>query len=120
MSSILQYGAWVLALASLVAGNYTSHGISSWDRPRAAVIRDDVYVEGGWLQTGEWQDGAWGSVETVNPTVGMLFKLSLRQSFDMFADGTPARFESIVEGAIQNFYLDGYMFADYNEFYAWG
>jgi hypothetical protein len=122
MSSILRYGAWLLPLVCLVASNFTSNEIASWDRPRAAVIRDNVYIEGGWLQTGNWTNGAWDtkSLTTVNPTDGMLFQLSLHQPFDIAWDGKPALFQTIPEYAVQNFYMDGFMFADYNEFYAWG
>ena len=121
MSSTLQYGAWLLSLASLVASNFTAPEIASWDRPRAAVIRDNVYIEGGWMQTGNWTNGAWNPrLTTVNPTDGMLFKLNLHRPFDISQHGTPALFETIPEYAVQNYYLDGHMFADYDEFYAWG
>src|SRR5690348_10291554 len=114
MSSILQCGAWLLSLISLVAGNFTAHEIASWNRPRAALIRDNVYVEGGWMQTGNWSKEGWDvkSLQTVNPTEGMLFQLSMNRTFDI--NDTPARFDSIPEYAVQNFYMDGYMFADYD------
>ncbi|OCT52343.1 hypothetical protein CLCR_08082 [Cladophialophora carrionii] len=120
MSSILQHVAWLLPFVSLVVANFTSHEIASWNRPRAALIRDNVYIEGGWIQTGNWTNGEWDTktLETVNPTDGQLFKLSMNQSFDI--NDNPALFETIPEFAVQNFYMDGYMFADYNEFYAWG
>ena len=122
MSSLLLCGASLLSLVSVVAGNFTATEIAFWDRPRAAIIRDNVYIEGGWLQTGNFTNGSWDlkSLATFNPSDGLLFSLSLNQSFDIATDGTPALFETIPEYAVQNFYLDGYMFADYDEFYAWG
>ena len=123
MSSILQYGAWLLPIVSLVAANFTAPEIAYWDRPRAAVIRDNVYIEGGLIKTGNWTDkGGWdkASLETYNPTDGLLFTLSLNRSFDISSDSTPALFTTIPEYAIQNFYMDGFMFADYDELYAWG
>ncbi|EXJ59283.1 hypothetical protein A1O7_06715 [Cladophialophora yegresii CBS 114405] len=117
MSSILQYGTWLLPFVSLVVANFTSNELASWNRPRAALIRDNVYLEGGWLQTGNWTSGAWDA-KTLSPTDGLLFKLSMNRTFDI--TDNPAFFETIPEDAVQNFYLDGYMFADYDEFYAWG
>jgi hypothetical protein len=120
MSPLLLCGASLLSLAGIVAANFTSPEIGFWDRPRAALIRDNVYVEGGWLQTGNWTNGEWKNLEAYNPTDGLLFKLSLNRTFDISRHDSPALFETIPEYSVQNFYLDGYMFADYDELYAWG
>ena len=121
MPSISQSGAWLFAFISLVGCNYTAHQIAYWDRPRAALIRDNVYVEGGLLQTAVLKNGLWSGNPAIAETGdGLLFKLSMHKSFDIFADGTPAFFETIPEYSVTNFYLDGFMFADYDEFYAWG
>ncbi|KIW36637.1 uncharacterized protein PV06_11149 [Exophiala oligosperma] len=113
---------WVYILVKKVICNFGSHEIAYWDRPRAALIRDNIYLEGGWMQTGTWKDGAWDleSLATVSPSYGMLFKLSLHNSFGTRAEDPPAWFEQIPEGGVKNYYLDGYMFADDDEFYAWG
>ncbi|EXJ71228.1 uncharacterized protein A1O5_05034 [Cladophialophora psammophila CBS 110553] len=43
----------------------------------------------------------------------------MHEPFDT-TKANPAIFQSINEGPISNYYLDGYMFADYDEFYAYG
>ncbi len=115
-------GIWLLLLPRLVIGDLTSNEIAYWDRPRAALIRDNVYIEGGWMKTGTWKDGAWDidSLTTANSSNGMLFKLDMHSPFCISTDESPAMFESIPEDGVQNYYMDGYMFANYDEFYAWG
>ena len=119
MLSISQLCAILLPLISLSSSDFTSREIGSWDRPRAALIRDNFYLEGGWLQTGFYQNGQW-NVTTVKSDEGILFKLSMNKSFGISWDSPPAIFESINEGPVENPYLDGFMFADYDEFYAYG
>ncbi|KAK5560134.1 hypothetical protein LTR46_001884 [Exophiala xenobiotica] len=119
MFSTQRYTSWLLSLVALASCDYTSEQIGSWDRPRASLIRDYVYLEGGKIQTGGWKDGAW-DVTTVTITQGALFNLSLHEAFGVYEDSAPAVFQSIPEAAVNNFYLDGYMFASYDEFYAWG
>jgi hypothetical protein len=119
MLSISQLYAGLLPLISLVSCDFTSRQIGSWDRPRAALIRDHFYLEGGWMQTGSYKDGAW-QVNTVKSSEGLLFKLSMNESFGISWDSPPAIFESINEGPVDNYYMDGFMFADYDEFYAYG
>ena len=119
MFFLSQYWTLLLYAASGVICDLTSEQIGTWDRPRAAVIRDYVYLEGGKMQTGSWEDGSW-NVSTVTITNGALFNLSLHRGFGLLDDSPPALFEPILEAAVDNFYLDGFMFADYDEFYAWG
>lgn len=61
---------WIYTLFNEAICNFTSHEIAYWDRPRAALIRDNIYLEGGWMQTGTWKDGAWDleSLATVSPS----------------------------------------------------
>jgi hypothetical protein len=128
MSSTLRYTSLLglLSLATMASSgfvtNYTSRQIAAWDRPRAAQIRDYVYLEGGDLQTGQFKNGAWdpSTLDLVNPTEGLLFNLSLHRAFGVDEGSPPAVFQAIPEPSITNYYFDGYMFADYNEFYAWG
>ncbi|KIX95117.1 uncharacterized protein Z520_09033 [Fonsecaea multimorphosa CBS 102226] len=119
MFSILQCSAWVFTLFSLVLCDHNSSNIGLWDRPRAALIRDHVYLEGGYMQTGVWSNGAWKSLASATSSEGFLYKLSMHDAFDT-TKANPALFQSINEGPISNYYLDGYMFADYDEFYAYG
>ncbi|KAK5188130.1 hypothetical protein LTR92_011731, partial [Exophiala xenobiotica] len=122
MLYIMHSSITLFLLPGLVISNVTSNEIAYWDRPRAALIRDNVYIEGGWMQTGTWKDGGWDidSLTTANSSNGMLFKLDMHSPFGISTGQSPAMFESIPEDGVQNYYIDGYMFADYNEFYAWG
>ncbi|KAK6382138.1 hypothetical protein LTS17_004023 [Exophiala oligosperma] len=122
MFLMLRCVSWILSLAVLASCDYTAKQIAGWDRPRAALIRDYVYLEGGKIQTGAWNDntGQWVNPQTVSVTQGALFNLSLHEAFGVNEGDDPANFQSIPEAGVDNFYLDGFMFASYNEFYAWG
>ncbi|KIW31241.1 uncharacterized protein PV07_02905 [Cladophialophora immunda] len=119
MLSLLQCSAWVLTLFGFAFCDHNSANIGLWDRPRAALIRDNVYLEGGYMQTGIYVNGTWNSLESSTSSEGFLYKLSMHDAFDT-TKANPAVFQSINEGPISNYYLDGYMFADYDEFYAYG
>ena len=119
MLSILFGSAWLLASVDLVLGDRNSSNIGFWDRPRAALIRDNVYLEGGYMQTGVFENGAWSDLEVTSSADGFLYKLSMHRPFDT-TRANPAIFETVDEGPISNFYFDGYMFADYDELYAYG
>lgn len=122
MISGAQHSPWLLAFAALVSGNYTSSQVGTWDRPRAAIIRDHVYLEGGKLQTGTWNEteGTWDNIQTMTVSNGVLFNLNLHQPFNVSDPKAPALFVSMDETQVNNYFVDGAMFADYNEFYAWG
>lgn len=108
----------LLLLVPLITCDYNSSDICGWNRPRAALVRDYIYVEGGALSIGE--NGSCAKRATPSSSIGWLFNLSLHEPFDISNQDNPASFESISEGAVTYFYLDGYMFADYDELYAWG
>ena len=119
MSSVLLAGGGLFAFFGLALCDQNSSNIAFWDRPRVAIIRDHVYLEGGYMQTGVWDKGAWSNTENVVSTQGFLYNLSLHEPFDT-TKANPAIFQSMNEGYINNYYLDGYMFADYDELYAYG
>lgn len=118
MPTSLRLWQCFLLVLPLAAGDYNSSEICAWDRPRVAIVRDHIYLEGGWLQIP--RDGSCKHLETATSSNGWLFNLSLHDSFDISNDDAPALFRSIDEGALSNFYFDGYMFADYDELYAFG
>ncbi|KIW15369.1 hypothetical protein PV08_05415 [Exophiala spinifera] len=122
MLLVLRYASWLLSLAVLASCDYTSKQIASWQRPRASLIRDYVYLEGGKIQTGSWDNQLqmWNTDDVVTTTQGALFNLSLHKPFGANEGDDPAVFQSIPEVAVNNFYVDGFMFASYDEFYAWG
>lgn len=107
----------LLLVLPLAAGDYNSSQVCGWDRPRVAQVRDFIYIEGGWLQVA--QDGNCSHATDAESSIGWLFNLSLHEPFDTSHD-SPAQFQSISEGTQTNFYFDGYMFADYDELYAFG
>ncbi|KAK5051553.1 hypothetical protein LTR84_003205 [Exophiala bonariae] len=108
----------LLLVISLVAADYNSAEICSWDRPRVGLIRTDIYLEGGTLALPK--DGNCKSPSTAEPLTGLLFKLDLSAPFDISNGNTPAIFHSIAEGTMSNFFFDGALFYDYDELYAWG
>lgn len=79
-------------------------------------------MEGGEQQIGRWSDGVWNINQSAITTIsnGVLFDLNLHQPFNISDKNAPALFVTLAETQISNYYVDGAMFADYNEFYAWG
>jgi hypothetical protein len=97
--------------------------IASWDRPRAALIRNDIFLEGGQITTGNWSgptgsDLAWPTTDNVVDS--NIYRLSLNESFSLDGTNNPAQFHEVVGGYSAIPWFDGYMFADYDEFYTWG
>lgn len=108
---------YLIAIIDLSRSDLTSREIASWDRPRAALIRNNIYLHGGIIQNGSFIDGDWAESSSYLDTA--LFKLSLNDSFDISGD-TPARFESIWKNNGGTLWLDGFMVADDDEFYTYG
>ncbi|ETN46419.1 uncharacterized protein HMPREF1541_00603 [Cyphellophora europaea CBS 101466] len=107
---------------SLSIYNLTSPEIAAWDKPRGALIRHDIFLEGGFLQKATtWSDSddAWDPAPRTVDDMS-LFKLSLNRSFDINDDKAPALFEGLEGNTIGTEWLDGYMFHDDDEFYAYG
>jgi len=100
--------------ASCQNSNYTSTQLAGWDRPRGSQIRYDVSLDGGRLLYPST------STDAKLPTTGTLFKLSLNSSFDVHDPSSPALFEYVGYNTPVAPRLDGFMFADYYELYAWG
>lgn len=96
---------------------FTSERIARWNRPRAALIRNNIYLAGGQIDLSDYADGKFGQNEPyVNSS---LLRLSLNESFDI-SGGNPAGFESILEDNLDVTWLDGFMFADWDELYTYG
>lgn len=108
----------LLLVLPLVAGDYNSTEICSWDRPRVGLIRTQIFLEGGGLTL--VKDGSCENAATADSNTGFLFSLNLSDPFDISNNDTPAMFNSIDEGAMKAFYFDGAMFHDDDELYAWG
>ena len=108
----------IISLIGVVVSDLTSLEIAQWDRPRGAVIRHDIWLEGGWIQIANWtggDDGKWDGRPTTFKE-SYLFKLSLNRSFDISDASSPARFQAMATNTVPTEWLDGFMFADYDEF----
>lgn len=99
-----------------------SLGVKLWERPRAALIRHDIYLDGGYAVLGNWNGKSWAldDGETGPSANASVYRLSLNESFELDGDAKPARFMAIPENVKQTAWLDGAMFGDYDEFYVWG
>ena len=107
----------LLAFFILSRAELSSWKIAQWDRPRAALIRDNIYLDGGWIMIGNWTDGKWA--DTTDYRKDSILKLNLHEPFDI-KGATPAVFQTVEEGDPQVTWLDGWMFADWDEFYIYG
>ncbi|TVY40202.1 Kelch repeat-containing protein [Lachnellula occidentalis] len=101
-----------------------------WDSPRAAVIRDTLYIDGGMLG---WQpgmsDGTYGAPAPDGNPLGLVYLLNFSTPFDTSAGQNLSRtaFTNISkaanDGAANNIgpqYYDGTMFANDYEWITYG
>ncbi|OHW94748.1 kelch repeat protein [Colletotrichum incanum] len=80
------------ALAGLVAGQYDGWDLDKgqvsaemcfWYSPRAAVIRDTLWLDGGRLYwTPTYRDGTEGTPETLDNPLGLMYSLNFSKPFD--------------------------------------
>ncbi|KAK1998946.1 hypothetical protein LX36DRAFT_575338 [Colletotrichum falcatum] len=80
------------ALVGLVVGQYdgwdlekgqVSADMCFWYSPRAAVIRDTLWLDGGRLYwTPTYQDGTEGAPETLDNPLGLMYSLNFSKPFD--------------------------------------
>ncbi|OLN97566.1 Kelch repeat-containing protein-like protein 3 [Colletotrichum chlorophyti] len=80
------------AFAGLVAGQYdgwdlekgqVSSEMCYWNSPRAAVIRDTLWLDGGRLWwTPTYRDGSTGPPSTLDNPLGLMYSLNFSKSFD--------------------------------------
>ncbi|KAJ0163994.1 Kelch repeat-containing protein [Colletotrichum tanaceti] len=83
---------WLVAFAGLVAGQYdgwdlekgqVSSEMCFWYSPRAAVIRDTLWLDGGRLYwTPTYRDGTEGPPETLDNPLGLMYSLNFSKPFD--------------------------------------
>ena len=109
----------LIASADLSQSDFTSQQLAQWDRPRAALIRDNIFLDGGVIWNGSLTNGKWGQGPEFYSGPTSLFKLSLNESFDI-GGGKPAIFKSVEEGNPSSTWYDGLMIANYDEFYTYG
>lgn len=120
MLPILRKLAWLCLFfcVSLTRSDVTSDQIAAWDRPRSALIRYDIYLEGGILKTGTFNGEKWSPSPTRYEDA-TLFTLNLNKSFDIH-NNKPAIFKPTDTTISPVPWLDGFMVADYDEFYTYG
>ncbi|KAL6862826.1 hypothetical protein ACO1O0_003064 [Amphichorda felina] len=104
--------------------------ICSWYQPRAALIRDTVYLDGGTVYwTPGLSNGVYGSPESWGNPRGVIFSYNLSNPFDADTNVTKLLIENTISkaiggegnanGAAPNF-IDGGMLANDAEFYMYG
>ncbi|KAG9236167.1 hypothetical protein BJ875DRAFT_372696 [Amylocarpus encephaloides] len=132
MSLLLAVAAFVRLVAAQAAGWQSGQVNSSmcyWESPRAAVIRDTVYIDGGYLWwTPGMADGTFsGPVNDGNP-LGLVYLLNFSTPFNTTGGfNLTAAFTTISKAAsganannIGPLYLDGAMLANDNEWITYG
>ncbi|EXJ78248.1 hypothetical protein A1O3_09409 [Capronia epimyces CBS 606.96] len=98
--------------------------LSSWRQPRAAIVRDTLYIDGGDMYNATWDGSAW--VPGVTPQgapqdQGLMYTLFFNKSFHIDTDFWDL-FEPLSTGGASNnpLFRNGFMFADDYEFYTYG
>ncbi|KAL6235300.1 hypothetical protein BDW75DRAFT_210074 [Aspergillus navahoensis] len=124
----------VLAVAATFVGrsqaqqdylNQINSSICNWGQLRAAILRDTVYLDGGFLvyqrgfSTGEVQPDSTDNAQ------GLVYTLDLSASFNTETDNLTALFDTLakaggIAGNIAPTYHDGVLFANDNMFYLYG
>ncbi|KAK3319276.1 hypothetical protein B0H66DRAFT_575753 [Apodospora peruviana] len=101
--------------------------ICQWKQPRAALLRDTVYLDGGnlWWQPG-LKDGSIGTIEDDGNPLGRIYTLNFSKPFKTH-DNITALFGTLQKGlnggAASNIapnYLDGALLANDHEFFLYG
>jgi len=97
-------------------------GVAQWINPRAAIIRDVAIVEGGFLTTGDFDGKKWSSGTQTPPAEGLLYNISLCNSFDIEANDTYKLLNSMEEDGSPTgqIWIGGGLFVNNVEFYAFG
>lgn len=97
---------WQLARCELILGD-----VDYWEQLQGAVIRRDLYLQGGFLQLKSGDQYVQES----------LFKIDLDEAFDISSNDRTPKLAAIGDNAQTSGLIgqDGYMFADYDEFYSY-
>lgn len=99
-----------------------------WDSPRAAVIRDSLYIDGGnlWWTPG-MNDGTYGPPTNDGNPLGIVYVLNFSSPFDTTTGNITSTFTTISKAAagstannIGPTYIDGTMFANYYNWITYG
>lgn len=97
--------------------------IASWVNPSAAVVQDKIFIAGGKQWRGDYSDGEWLSTNSYKPPGGMLFEISLCNSFNTSITSDLTKLLTTVNYTSDNeyaTYIGGAMFTNDYEFYTYG
>ncbi|TGO84868.1 hypothetical protein BPOR_0456g00030 [Botrytis porri] len=125
---------WVAALVPLCLGqeatwvdDQVNTKMCYWTSPRAAVVRDTFYIDGGelaWLPG--LSNGTYGPLNVDGNPLGIVYLLNFSTSFHV-SDNISSIFTTITKGAngglagtLGSNYVDGAMFANDDEWYTYG
>jgi hypothetical protein len=104
----------VFHVASLLAitliGSSLAQPVCTWNGLRAAIVRDALYVNGGFMETTILGSIVYG---------GGIYALNLSRSFNTSSNNFSALF-TMLPGSIAGTYVDGTMFANDDELYLYG
>lgn len=109
----------MLTFVDISASDLTSFQVTQWVGQRAALIREEIYVNGGQVRASNWTDGKWDPAPDVYSSSTTIFKISLKKPFDIDGD-TPTIFESVADDTTASVWMDGFMLADWDEWYTYG
>jgi len=98
----------------------SSAEFAGWFYPRVDMVRDSIYIEGGFRTEGEFVDGSWENVLTDLPAGGMLYRLNLTSSIS--GSNATARLEHITKTLQPQppIFISGALFANDYGFYTYG
>ncbi|KAF3766795.1 hypothetical protein M406DRAFT_287728 [Cryphonectria parasitica EP155] len=109
---VAQLGGWV--------ANEVNTTMCTWQGLRAAVIRDSVYMDGGYIY---WRpglaDGSYGSAIQDHDQPGISLMLNFSIPFNI-SQNISALFEEPDRTSLKPLYYDGAMLASYDDYWLYG
>ncbi|KAL4899214.1 hypothetical protein BDW74DRAFT_183957 [Aspergillus multicolor] len=127
------FGLAALAVAAAVGRvqaqgdvlNQINSSICTWGQLRAAVIRDTVYLDGGYLVYQRGFSNGQVQVNSDDNAEGLVYRLPLSSTFNTSSDNLTALFSTFekgggIAGNLAPTYHDGVMWANDNMFYLYG
>lgn len=96
-----------------------------WTQPRAGVVRDVLYLDGGWQQYCMWDGTAWVRDTQINGPdhiQGLLYTMDFNRTLKADANFTDLFEDLHATGGVNDNppFMSGHMFADDYEFYTYG
>ncbi|KAF9873213.1 kelch repeat protein [Colletotrichum karsti] len=118
----------LVALVGLATGQYegwepeqVASTMCYWDSPRAAVIRDTVWLDGGvltWIPT--MRDGSPGDLSSLNNPKGLMYSFSFNKSFEATTNITTLINTTSKGNSISANMIDGALLYNDEELFMYG